>query len=339
MEIHRASHSKDERHDIFSHWIFETMLGLKDSEALATKQTRRVIDVGGGKGFLSHALVDLGIRCALVDPCAKTGRELGSAGFFNPYCQKCDNLCAEGPVSTDDAVISNDSEIDKEIEKEPLVVLQRTLQQVVESRLHLIHKCLALVGLHPDEATEAIIDTALSLNLPFAVIPCCVTPQLFPNRVLKRKVHGYSSSTSTGIGTNVRVKKYGSFISYLMDKDPRIRRTELPFKGRNMVLYMTAQDYLARGELIEYQHKRPPPDCRPCAAAAKAGNLTLLQVLRESGHPWNAECAQAAAWGGHLHVLRWLLESGCPFDHTAYDAAVKAHHTDIIAWLVLNVRS
>jgi len=39
-----------------------------------------------------------------------------------------------------------------------------------------------VVGLHPDEATEAIVDGALRHRRPFAVVPCCVFAKLFPNR-------------------------------------------------------------------------------------------------------------------------------------------------------------
>ena len=31
----------------------------------------------------------------------------------------------------------------------------------------------ALVALHPDEATEAVVDAALALRKPFLVVPCC----------------------------------------------------------------------------------------------------------------------------------------------------------------------
>jgi hypothetical protein len=39
-----------------------------------------------------------------------------------------------------------------------------------------------VVGLHPDEATEAIVRCALAAGLPFAVAPCCVFARLFPTR-------------------------------------------------------------------------------------------------------------------------------------------------------------
>ena len=37
-----------------------------------------------------------------------------------------------------------------------------------------------------DEATEPIIDAALRFGRPFAVVPCCVFPRLFPQRELPR---------------------------------------------------------------------------------------------------------------------------------------------------------
>ena len=38
------------------------------------------------------------------------------------------------------------------------------------------------MALHADEATEAAVDAALKYGKPFAVVPCCVFADLFPNR-------------------------------------------------------------------------------------------------------------------------------------------------------------
>ena len=81
-----------------------------------------------------------------------------------------------------------------------------------------------LVGMHPDQATEAIVDAALELNMPFAVVPCCTFPELFPHR---RSADGEP------------VASYTDFIRYLADKHPSIQKTFLPFKGRNQVLFRT----------------------------------------------------------------------------------------------------
>lgn len=85
-----------------------------------------------------------------------------------------------------------------------------------------IRDCDVLVGMHPDQATEPIIDAALRLNKPFAVVPCCVFPDLFPERV--------------GVD-GAPVRSYAQFLEYLRSKDPGIETAYLPFQGRSRVLY------------------------------------------------------------------------------------------------------
>ena len=48
-----------------------------------------------------------------------------------------------------------------------------------------VHSSSVLVGLHSDASTEAIVDVALKYNKSFAVVPCCVFPNLFKKRRLK----------------------------------------------------------------------------------------------------------------------------------------------------------
>ena len=48
----------------------------------------------------------------------------------------------------------------------------------------LLQQASIFVGLHSDQATEAIVDYALLSGRPFAVVPCCVFPKLFPTRRL-----------------------------------------------------------------------------------------------------------------------------------------------------------
>ena len=89
--------------------------------------------------------------------------------------------------------------------------------------LELVQQSCCIVGLHPDECTEDILDAALKLSKPVAIIPCCVFPSLFPDRRLK---NGNS------------VFSYEEFLQYLMEKDPRIQKFELPFQGKNQVLVL-----------------------------------------------------------------------------------------------------
>ena len=84
-----------------------------------------------------------------------------------------------------------------------------------------IRACDVLVGMHPDQATEPIVDAALRLNKPFAVVPCCVFPDAFPERALD----------------GAPVRSYAQFLDYLRAKDPGIETAYLPFQGRSRVLY------------------------------------------------------------------------------------------------------
>ncbi|KAL4419682.1 hypothetical protein ABPG75_006780 [Micractinium tetrahymenae] len=82
-------------------------------------------------------------------------------------------------------------------------------------------QCSVVCGMHPDGATEFIVDLALALGKPFAVVPCCVFAPGLPRQ---------SGGTTS---------RYEQFLSYLAAKDPtgKIQVATLPFEGRNKVLY------------------------------------------------------------------------------------------------------
>lgn len=85
-----------------------------------------------------------------------------------------------------------------------------------------------LLAMHPDSATGAVVATAVQYKKPFAVVPCCVFTHLFPER---KTPSGQSVST------------YEELLEYLQAMDPiHIKRTKLPFEGRNIVLYCTGYD-------------------------------------------------------------------------------------------------
>ena len=101
-----------------------------------------------------------------------------------------------------------------------------------------IRNCSFIVGMHPDQATEAIVDTALRLDVHFAVVPCCVMPSLFPHRRQRN-------------GSGDPVRSYSSFCQYLLDKSSDIitdggsggktrknfQMVSLSFVGRNKVIF------------------------------------------------------------------------------------------------------
>ena len=96
----------------------------------------------------------------------------------------------------------------------------------------LMASCSAVVALHPDEATDAVVDWAVKYRKPFAVVPCCVFARLFPDR----RLWG-SAGKCLGPVTNRE-----ELIEYLMAKDPCIRKTTLAFDGANTCVWATFAD-------------------------------------------------------------------------------------------------
>lgn len=78
------------------------------------------------------------------------------------------------------------------------------------------------IGLHPDQAAEAIVDFAIRNNKPFAIVPCCVYSRDFPHRRLK---------------SGVRVTTYEQLLQYLKEKQSGIQSRTLPMGGKNQVLF------------------------------------------------------------------------------------------------------
>jgi hypothetical protein len=149
----------------------------------------------------------------------------------------------------------------------PVPVLSRPVQQLACTDFSI------LAGMHSDQATEEIIDLALAHNMPFAVVPCCVFPKLFTHRKIpidiyrkllnkkrseysdllvpqKRSLEEANAAAMEGLPKETKISKmaeellgfvpvvsYEQFIMFLMLKSPRIKCVDLPFEGRNTVLY------------------------------------------------------------------------------------------------------
>ena len=73
---------------------------------------------------------------------------------------------------------------------------------------------------------------AITLQIPFAIVPCCVFPSEFPNRKNGGEV----------------VKSYHEFLQYLMNNHNKMRTYTLPFigsdTGKNVVVYMLKEDFV-----------------------------------------------------------------------------------------------
>lgn len=151
----------------------------------------RVLDVAGGKGELSMQLALLGgVACTVVDPVVRK----------RPKMKQLVKLSKPVPNFRSHAFTAEDA---------------KTIEAVDS------HSCL--VGLHPDEPTEDIVDLAIERNKSFAVVPCCVFPSFNPQRRL---------------ASGKFVQTYEQFLEYLMQKDSRIERTTLHLEGKNHVVYL-----------------------------------------------------------------------------------------------------
>lgn len=173
--------------------------------------THGVLDVAGGRGEVSMALSELGINSLVIDP-----RE--HAGCLNPRLrrvmkkQNLPKLQAWHVFFPPDAV---------------------TLQsQEAEEFLTFLNSARVVLGLHPDEATEGIVDWAIEQKRGFCIVPCCVFARLFPNRRL---------ADDSAAGSR-QVRTHQDLCEYLQLKHRRIRCTALNFEGMNVCLWATAED-------------------------------------------------------------------------------------------------
>lgn len=88
-------------------------------------------------------------------------------------------------------------------------------------------RCSLVVGLHPDQATDPILEFALETGCPFAIVPCCVFPRLFSHRRLP-----------TEGGQPTPVTSYLQLVEYLVSRGGA-QQLVLGFEGANTVVYRT----------------------------------------------------------------------------------------------------
>lgn len=181
-----------ERARVFGDWIVAQYAGGRAATGVT-------LDVAGGKGELALILTLAGRKCVLVDPRESSlkrrqRKQLRRSGRKMIETERVE-FGTEHPSS-------------------------------VEATARLSKLAGLMVGLHPDQAAGAIVDTAIATQVPFAVIPCCVFARLFPDRA----VGGINVTTNSLL------------CLWLMAKHPAVRATRLPFGGQNLVLYVKSYD-------------------------------------------------------------------------------------------------
>ena len=189
---HGNPRAKGLRAKIFCDWLME--------HVLVADQQEKVLDVAGGKGQLAMELLSS-----------------SSSSAFRISCTVMDPLIRKTPTRRlrrsclDQNGVMN------------LNYLHSSFSQNEETSL-LLDQYTCLVGMHPDECTEDILDMALRANKKVAIIPCCVFPSFFPLRTLR---------------DGRFVTSYDDFLRYLLEKDVRLQQATLPFDGRNQVIFLS----------------------------------------------------------------------------------------------------
>ena len=131
----------------------------------------------------------------------------------------------------------------------------------------LIRTCSAVVGLHPDQATGAIVDCGLVMNKPWAVVPCCVFPSRYPHRLDRS---GKTARTT------------GQLVEHLMGRAAGTRRATLPCEGASDTVWWKPPDgYIeSQGGLVgreDWRWPRAPP-----GVADKTRGPFQLKALADS---------------------------------------------------------
>lgn len=211
---------------IFRKWLLDTF--PKQSFAF-------VLDVAGGSGLVGVPLCIAGHRTTIIDPriddeMLQKNAIVKNLAYHIQQKNTKTYLALKSALAGSRFVNAETGEIDQLPMPEKLRELFRSddaadsdLMKTAKSR------CSLVIGLHPDQATEPIVDFALKNRRPFAVVPCCVFPRENPHRRLQ--------------ASGKKVQSYEDFVAYLLEKDPvGIRAMTLDFDGRNTVLYHLGGD-------------------------------------------------------------------------------------------------
>ena len=197
---------------------------------------RGIVDAAGGSGFVSMALGRFGVRSTVVDARQGVGKLPGrERKAWNRFLKKHQQLTSElqpqdeslrlcHPVGFDALRAWFGAPPDGIDGRHRHPDLESPALPVCDEQHALLQNCSTLLALHPDEATDAVVDVAIAAKIPFAVVPCCVFSRLFPGR-------------RTPSGDSVQARP--DLLAYLAAKHPSIQQSTLPFAGANTVLWST----------------------------------------------------------------------------------------------------
>ena len=209
-----------------------------------------IVDAAGGAGHVSLALAIRGVHSTVVDPRRTVGKLPGRdrkelkksklvpfstyRAWFGLRPQGVDSFFREGNTYDNEYVQTTLANTGGNTIYDPAVFPICTMC----SEDNLLPNCMAIVALHPDEATGSIVTLAVENKIPFVVVPCCVFSRLFPERIKPLVGVGHGSAA----GNNAVVSTYYDLLDWIVAKHPAIKVTRLPFEGANIAVWASFKD-------------------------------------------------------------------------------------------------
>jgi hypothetical protein len=185
-----------------------------------------VLDVAGGSGHVSMALGLVGVKSTVVDARSSIGklprRDRKTWNRAMKKLESNDDIFCQPvvPFGTHRAWFGSlPNGVDRTFRHPDEEEIR-----LCDNQSELVKNASAIVALHPDEATGDIVHIAVDRRLPFVVVPCCVFGRLFPHR---------------RISNDKVVSSYEDLLEYIKEQDNGIQEIELPFQGKNVVLWST----------------------------------------------------------------------------------------------------
>lgn len=182
--------NKAQRNRMLFEWV------ARNFDLSAVRAAGGVLDIGGGAGELAALFCAADVPVCCVDP-------------------------REAPAVENDGAKEAVASMTR-------VVHALTLQEAAAGAVgcplepYVARGVGLVVAMHADQGTEPAVVLALQLRVPFVVVPCCVFPTAFPERMFR----------------GARVRKYTTFFKYLMQlAGEGAAFDSLSFKGRNTLLY------------------------------------------------------------------------------------------------------
>ncbi|GMI07016.1 hypothetical protein TrVE_jg283 [Triparma verrucosa] len=221
---HNSSRSRE-----FVKWLIRTFpLSKTPSNNLTASPS--VLDVAAGNG-------EIALRLSFCEHIPTDMVDIREADLYNTLMKR---IVAKLPKKWQEKLIGKSREDIERISSSvdcgsrlPTQIIEgwNSLEQVEGSDklMRAVRMASVLVGMHADASTEPIVQLAKKYNKSYAVVPCCVFPNLFKERRIV-----------DADGVSREVRSYEEFVEYLTVGGGE--RCTLNFDGRNECVYFKSRE-------------------------------------------------------------------------------------------------